>query len=293
MTKSVAMIGVGAMGAPMARRLLSGGFELTVCDRNDAATRPFAERGARVVSTASGCSASDVVLIMVHTGDQVADVLLGEDGIASGLSAGHSPIVSVMSTVSPELITELAARVRALGVRLIDAPVSGGALRAEEGTLTLIMGGEADDIEAAGPVWDSLAKRRFHCGPVGAAQTVKLINNIVCDANVLITGEAYRLALENGLKLRDATRVFDVSTGRNYLSEHPGEAASTYAAFVTTREDFDAVTTTIRKDVDLALDLADASPGAYPVLAHLRAVLDAIGPETFDNWRSIGAARDE
>jgi len=277
----------------MARRLLAAGFELTVCDRSDEATLPFAERGARVVRAARDCSASDVVLIMVLTGEQVKDVLLGEDGIVAGLNPGHSPTVAVMSTISAAAINDLEAAVRPRGVRLIDAPVSGGALRAEEGSLTLILGGEARDIEAAGPVWDSLATQRFHCGPVGAAQTVKLINNIVCDANVMITGEAYRLALENGLTLRATTPVLDVSTGRNYLSEHPGEAAASYAAFVETRESFDALTGTIRKDVGLALELASASPGSYPVLERLVSTVDAIGDETFENWRAVGAAQEE
>jgi 3-hydroxyisobutyrate dehydrogenase len=291
--ESVAIVGVGAMGAPMARRLLAAGFELTVCDRSEAAMRPFAERGARVVRAARDCSASDVILIMVLTGEQVKDVLLGEDGIAAGVSAEDSPIVAVMSTISAEAINDVAESVRPLGVRLIDAPVSGGAVRAEEGSLTLIMGGDPGDIDAAGPVWDSLSTQRFHCGRVGAAQTVKLINNIVCDANAMITAEAYRLALENGLKLRDTTPVLDVSTGRNYLSEHPGEAAASYATWAATRQSFDALTATIRKDLGLALDLAGASPGSYPVLERLVSTVDALGDETFDNWRAVGAAREE
>jgi 3-hydroxyisobutyrate dehydrogenase len=293
MVKSVAVVGVGTMGAPMARRLLSAGFELTVCDRSEAATRPFAECGARVVRAARDCIISDVVLVVVHTGEQVRDVVLGEDGLVAGLSGDRAPLVVVMSTIAANAVTELAESARPFGVRLVDAPVSGGALRAEEGTLTLIMGGDARDIEAAEPVWERLGTHRFHCGPVGAAQTLKLINNIVCDANVIVTGEAYRLALEHGLSLRDTTSVLDVSTGRNYLSERPGEAATAYAAWTATREDFDALTATLRKDVGLALELASGSPGSYPVLERLVATLEAIGDETFANWRAVGAAREE
>lgn len=216
------------------------------------------------------------------TGEQVKDVLFGEDGIAAGLSAERSPIVAVMSTISTEAINALAQAVRALRVRLVDAPVSGGALRAQEGSLTLIMGGDAGDIEAAGPVWDSLATRRFHGGPVGAAQTAKVINNIVCDANAMTTAEAYRLALENGLRLRDTIPVH-VSTGRSYLSKHPGEAAASCATWAETRQSFDPLTTTMRKDLGLALELAGASPGSYPVLERLVSTLGALGDETFDN----------
>jgi 3-hydroxyisobutyrate dehydrogenase len=293
MVKSVAVIGVGAMGAPIARRILSGGFELTVCDRSDDALRPFADSGVRVTHQPADCSAADLVLILVATSDQLRDVLMGENGITSGLTPQHSPLVGVMSTVSPDTVVDVQRTLAPMGIRVIDSPISGGAVRAEEGRLAVIMGGDASDIEAVTPVMQCLGPELFHCGPVGAAQTIKILNNILGMVNTVTVAEVYRLALDHGLSLDDATRILDVSTGRNWLSATPGEAATSFGTFTASRRSFDSLMAIMRKDRDLGLGLLSGSDGSFPVIEQLVSLVDSLGDETFDNWRVVGASRED
>ena len=262
-----------------------------VCDRDELALAPFAERGVTIARNARDCATADVILVVVLSGGQVRDVVLGPDGIAAGLPPGGTPILAVMSTIAPDAMGELAQAVAPTGMRLIDAPISGGALRAAEGNLTLILGGESSDIDDAAAVWDVIGTRRFHCGGVGSAQTVKLVNNVVADANAMITAEAYRLALELGLSLEDTIPVLEVSTGRNYLSERPGEAVASYATWTQTRGSFNSLQATMRKDVGLAVEAAARAPGEYPVMEQLAALLNAAGDQTFETWRAVAGAR--
>jgi 3-hydroxyisobutyrate dehydrogenase len=235
--QSVAVIGAGAMGDPIARRIHEGGYKLTVCDKNEDVLTRFAQLGARVTSKAADCASSEVVIVLVATGPQLRDVVLGPGGLQSGLVDGNSPVVAVMGTVSIATILEFQDSVRRSGLRVIDAPISGGVSGAENGTLTVMMGGETADIEFVRPVFSRLAGQLFHCGRVGSAQLMKIINNIVCIANVFISAEAYRLALEHGLNLAETAGVLDVSTGRNFVSADRAGVSSLYAtiAHVSTR----------------------------------------------------------
>jgi len=290
--KSVCVIGVGAIGAPIARRILEAGFELTVCDQNEYVLSRFVDLGVRITRVPADCAASDLVLVVVATAQQVRDVVVGKNGITSGLQSGRAPIIAVMSTVGPQAINDLEKTLKTLGVRLIDAPVSGGALRAEQGKLTILVGGETAAFESVKPVLESAGSRLFHCGAVGAAQTIKLVNNIIALANVLVTAEAYRLALDNGLALRDVTAILEVSSGRNHFSAHEGEAAGSFAGWTETRPDFDALTSILRKDLGLAQELASGSSTTFPFIQHLNSIMDALDDETFETWRVVGGARD-
>jgi 3-hydroxyisobutyrate dehydrogenase len=178
-------------------------------------------------------------------------------------------------------------------VRLIDAPISGGALRAEVGSLAIIMGGEDDDIDFARPVMESLGTQLFHCGPVGAAQTVKIINNILGIASTHFAAEAYRLALDHGLSVTDTAAVLEASTGRNYLSENAGEAAASFAKWAGTRREFDSLRSIMLKDLGIALELTSASQGSYPATERLMSLVGSLGDETFENWCTVGAAPAE
>lgn len=290
MIHSVAVIGIGAMGAPMARRIQGAGFALTVCDRNEAALAPFSRAGASVTAVPADCAAADLVLVVVATPEQVNSVVLGPQGVAAGLSRldrPHAPLLAVMSTVPAESIKALAQAVPTPRLRLIDAPVSGGVPRAEQGTLTILTGGETQDIEAAAPVFSCLGTHQFHCGAVGGAQTLKIINNILAMANAAVAGEAYRLALEQGLDLAHVAQVFDVSTGRNFLSADPAGPRAAYAAMVPDPAGFAALSAIMRKDLGLAVDLAAQAPGKYPVIRGLKALIDRLGDETYEHWRRI------
>jgi 3-hydroxyisobutyrate dehydrogenase len=288
MIRSVAVIGIGAMGAPMARRIQASGFALTVCDQNAAALRPFAESGARIAHKPYECSASDLVLLVVASHEQVRDVVLGEHGILIGAQGRLFPTLAVMSTVPAGYMQELAEVVEPLGLDLIDAPVSGGVVRAEQGTLTILTGGDARTVESVEPVFACLASHHVHCGELGAAQTMKIVNNILGIANAVIAAEAYGLALARGLDPIQVARVLEISTGRNFYSADPDGPRSTYAAMTGDRSAFDALSAILRKDLGLATALADTAASQYPVIHGLKDLIDSLGDETFAHWRRVG-----
>jgi 3-hydroxyisobutyrate dehydrogenase len=292
MAASAAVVGVGAMGAPIARRLISADYAVTVCDHSEAALAPFADGPATVTTEPAACAGAEIILILVATADQVRQVLLGEHGIASALDGNTSPLVAVMSTIGDRTVRDLQEQVAPVGLRLIDAPISGGPVRAEQGTLTVIMGGDAADIATARPFLECLGPNLFHCGRLGAGQTLKVANNILSNVNTLATAEVYRILVDRGLSLPEATQVLDVSTGRNWLSATPGEAATTFQSFTETREGFDSVLRIIRKDASLGRALSAESEGSFPVIEQVTALAESLGDETFDNWRAVAGAAE-
>jgi len=288
--RSVAVIGLGAMGAPMARRVQEAGFDLTVCDRTEARLAPFAHAGARIASAPAECAAADLVIVLVATPGQVREAVLGERGVRAGLAGGLTPILAVMSTVPVAVIEQLEQALTPLGVRVIDAPVSGGVSRAEQGTLTIMTGGDSEDVEAAGVVFACLANHRFHCGGLGAGEALKIINNMLGLANVVLAAEAYKLALDQGLDLTDVARVLDVSSGRNAFSADPAGPQSKYASMTRDGEAFASLVAIMRKDLALAVDMASRTAGQYPALHAIEAVVASLGNETFTDWRRIADA---
>lgn len=189
-----------------------------------------------------------------------------------------------MSTVDPEDVRALQAA--APGLRLLDAPVSGGVLRAANGTLTVMAGGVEAEVAEARPVLSALGSNVFHCGGLGSAQIVKVVNNVVCIASTVITAEAFRIAQDHGVDLAELTRVLEVSTGRSYLTNDPAGVPGAYAAMALDPRQFAGLLAILRKDLRLAAHLA-GEPG--PALASLAALLDTLGDETFETWRSLGA----
>ena len=148
---------------------------------------------------------------------------------------------------------ELAQELEPDGVRVVDAPISGGALKARDGTLAIIMGGRAEDCEELHPLMQSMGSSIFHCGPLGAGQATKIVNNLVGITTLMIAAEAYRIAGENGIALPDAIPVFEASTGRNFFTVRPNDAGEAYDAWTATRADFDSLQAILRKDIDLGL----------------------------------------
>ena len=288
MVTSVGVIGVGAMGGPIARRLHEAGFAVTVCDQNESTLTRVAASGAVAVRQAAHCGACDVVLVLVATPQQVRQVVAGEDGLVTGVQSGHRPIVLIMSTVPGHVVIDLQSAVASSGVRLLDAPISGGLLRAEEGTLSVMAGGDKSDLQAVQPVLDVIATDVFHCGPLGSGATIKIVNNIVGTANTLVLAEACRIALECGLDLDETVRVLDASSGRTYLTGSPGEVPQFFARLTRTRQDFDSLTAIMRKDFSLAVDLAADVEGTYPLIDRLKSFADSIGDETYENWHAVG-----
>jgi 3-hydroxyisobutyrate dehydrogenase-like beta-hydroxyacid dehydrogenase len=225
----------------------------------------------------------------VATPQQAHAVLLGAQGLRAGLAPGHAPIVALMSTVPVETVHELRAGLGADVGGFVDAPISGGLSRAERGTLTVMIGGEAAVVETVRPVLQAFATAIIRCGALGAGQAMKIVNNVVGNANVIFTAEAYRLASELGLEIADTARALEAATGRNFYSADPEGLPATFAALVRDRASFDALLAIVRKDVGFAHRLAASAQGHYPAIEGLKTIMDSLGDETYDNWRYIGA----
>ncbi|MEZ5784197.1 MAG: NAD(P)-dependent oxidoreductase [Rhizobiaceae bacterium] len=286
--EKVAVIGVGAMGAPMAMNIHKAGFELVVCDRSDKARASFEALGVRSTSEAADCADCDVVIILVATPDQVRAAVMGPGGLVSGVG-DKKPMLVIMGTVAPQTMKDLAQELSGIGMRVVDAPVSGGVIKAREGTLAIIMGGAEEDCAYLQPLMEAMGSNIFRCGALGSGQATKIVNNMVGISTLMIAAEAYRIGLENGLFLPDAMPVFEAGTGRNFLTSGPGDATQAYAAWASTRSDFDSLHSILRKDIDLALSIGQ-NAGPLPMTNALREVLANVGDETFENWLSVAQA---
>jgi 3-hydroxyisobutyrate dehydrogenase len=179
----VGFIGLGSQGAPMARRIVEGGYPLTLWARRPASVEPFADTAAKVVETPAELAAvSDLVCVCVVGDDDVRQVLEGDNGVLAGLAPGC--VIAIHSTVHPDTCRELAETAATKGVSVIDAPVSGGGPAAAEGRLLVMIGGDPDIVERCRPVFATYAEPIVHLGGVGSGQVTKLLNNLLFTAHI-------------------------------------------------------------------------------------------------------------
>jgi 3-hydroxyisobutyrate dehydrogenase-like beta-hydroxyacid dehydrogenase len=194
-SRRVAVLGIGLMGLPMARRLCEAGCTLSAWNRTRAKAEALAPLGARIAdSAAEAVQDADCVLLMLQDGATVEEVLF-HHGVAEALRAGG--LVIDMSSIQPREAREHAARLQALGLRHLDAPVSGGTVGAEAGSLAIMAGGEAEDVEAARPLFEVLG-RVTHVGGHGAGQLAKLANQMIVGITIGAVAEALLLCERGG-----------------------------------------------------------------------------------------------
>jgi 3-hydroxyisobutyrate dehydrogenase len=204
------------MGAPMARHLLSAGHDVTVHNRTREREVPLAELGAaRAGSPAEAALDADAVLTCVSDTPDLESVLFGEAGVVHGLAAGG--IVVDCSTVSPSATAELAARLAGRGIGLVDAPVSGGSEGAENGTLTIFVGGDPEHVERAAPVLQAFGKRITHLGPSGAGQMAKAVNQLMIAGTYATVGEGIALAQAAGLPLPQLLEALSAGAASSWV----------------------------------------------------------------------------
>jgi 2-hydroxy-3-oxopropionate reductase len=186
---NIAFIGLGIMGSPMAVHLAKAGHQVTGFNRTPDKAAPLVDAGGRAAeSIADAVRDAEVVCVMVPDSPDVVDVLTGEDGVFDNAKPGT--LVVDFSSIRPDVTTQLAEQAKAKGVRLVDAPVSGGEAGAINAALSIMVGGEADDFEAAKPYLDVVGKTVVHVGPSGAGQTVKAANQLIVAANIQALAEA-------------------------------------------------------------------------------------------------------
>jgi 2-hydroxy-3-oxopropionate reductase len=186
---NIAFIGLGIMGSPMAVHLAKAGHRVAGYNRTPEKAGPLVEAGGRAAeSIADAVRDAEVVCVMVPDSPDVTDVLAGEGGVFDNAKAGT--LVIDFSSIRPDVTTELAEQAAAKDMRLVDAPVSGGEAGAVNAALSIMVGGEADDFEAAKPFLDTVGKTVVHVGPSGAGQTVKAANQLIVAANIEALAEA-------------------------------------------------------------------------------------------------------
>jgi 2-hydroxy-3-oxopropionate reductase len=206
---TIGFIGLGIMGAPMARNLLAAGYELTVLDLVQAPVDALVAEGAMAgTSPAHVAAATDVLITMLPDSPQVEEVYLGPDGAYESLRPGWLSID--MSSIAPGTARTLAERASAAGADALDAPVSGGDKGAIAGTLSIMVGGEPAAFERARPMLEVMGQTIVHCGPAGAGQVVKVCNQVVVGVVIEAVSEALVLGAKAGV---DPARIADVLQG--------------------------------------------------------------------------------
>jgi 3-hydroxyisobutyrate dehydrogenase len=277
----VAFLGLGIMGSRMAANLARAGFDLIIWNRTAATAQEFAQghEGVTVASTpAEAAESSEIVVTMVVDGPQVEHVLLGEAGVATAARAGT--LCVDCSTIGPSATRAIAEELAGRGLEMVDAPVTGSAPRAEDGTLTIMAGGTPEAFARAEPVLRAMGRLVVHAGPLGHGQMVKLINNAVAATNAAVVGEALLVAARAGVDLDALTEVMAAGSG--------GSTMLDLKATPMRRHDFTPLFKLehMLKDVRLCLEEGQAAGAPFPFAALTREVLSAgmgrgLGQEDF------------
>jgi 3-hydroxyisobutyrate dehydrogenase-like beta-hydroxyacid dehydrogenase len=213
----VAFLGTGIMGSRMAANVVVGEFEVKVWNRTREKAEAVAElSGAGVADTpAEAAEGADAVITMVVDSPQVESVLFGENGAAAVLKEGA--LVVDMSTIAPTAVQSIAERLGQSGIHFIDAPVSGSSPKAEDATLTIMIGGSGEDFKRALPLLESMGELIVHCGPLGHGQMVKLLNNTLAATNAAVLAEAIAVAEKADLDMNALVKVVAASSGNSTM----------------------------------------------------------------------------
>jgi 2-hydroxy-3-oxopropionate reductase len=284
----IGFIGLGLMGAPMARNLMRAGHPLTVHNRSRAIVDKLAAQGATPASNPREVAeASDVVITCLPDSPDVQQVALGPDGIVHGARPGL--IYIDMSTISPPVTRQIAAQLAEVGVAMLDAPVSGGDIGAQKGTLSIMVGGPQETFDACLPILQVMGQQITYIGDSGAGQTTKACNQIVVAATMAGMGEALVLAAKSGV---DPARVVEAIRGG---------AARCWALEVRApqilRRDLQAGFKAYMqyKDLNIILDTGRAEQVSLPVTATVRELYTAMlaaGRGELDNSAVVTVLED-
>lgn len=218
MSKPIGFIGIGQMGRPMVERLAGAGHAVLIHDRRADALAPLsAAPGVTAAASAAMLAQSCDAIILMLPDSPIVDTLLWVDGLAASLSKGS--LLIDMGSSNPNATRANQAKLAAMGIALVDAPVSGGVRRAVDGSLAIMVGGASADVERALPLLQPMGKSIVPVGPPGAGHAVKALNNYVSAAGLVAACEALVAAEKFGIDPSVANRVFNVSTGRNNTTD--------------------------------------------------------------------------
>ena len=219
---TIAFIGTGTMGRPMLANLVRKGFAVTAYDVVPGALDAAVKAGANAASSsAAAARGADLIVTMLPSSSHVESVYLGNGGVLEGAASGK--LCVDMSTIDPAVSRRVAQALQGKGVRFIDAPVSGGVPRATDGTLAIMIGGDARDVEEARPALAAMGANLIHVGPVGAGEVAKLCNNLIAGVSAVAVSEAFRIAEGFGIDHKILTEVISKSSGNTWVmgAAHP------------------------------------------------------------------------
>ncbi len=269
MQESIGFIGLGIMGMPMARNLMKAGFSVSVYNRTRSKAEQLAGEGAALAGTLRELAeASSIIITIVSDTPDVEGLVLGDNGLIDHLKSGS--IVIDMSTISPQVTVEIAARLKEKGVWMLDAPVSGGEQGAIDGTLAIMAGGEEETFQRCLPVFQAMGRNIVHVGGSGAGQTVKLVNQILVIGNLNAVAEALVFARKQGV---DLTAAIDAVKA--------GAAGSWQLANLAPRmvqRDFRPgfMVDLMQKDLRLVMEAAESQQVTLPVTGLLHQLLGSL-----------------
>jgi 3-hydroxyisobutyrate dehydrogenase len=280
----IGFIGVGSIGAPMARCVIRGGFKVTVCDMSPRAQEEFRKTAFRVTDKASNCAGEQMVIVMVASDDQVKSVLLGENGLLEAVDPKRPPLLAIMSTILPQTTQAMAPHCAKKNVRLIDATVSGLPVVAEQGKLTIMVGGDPADLEAMRPVLKTMGENIFQTGALGSGNVTKLVNNMVGVSNLFLSVEAMSLAKKFGMDLHKLAAIMETASGRNFSTKDWDRGKATFNHFGQTLDVAKTLVDITRKDLLHVQEMAKQAGSPCPVTDGIVDAVNKITPQEIKEW---------
>jgi 3-hydroxyisobutyrate dehydrogenase len=255
----VGFVGIGNIGEPVCRHLLEGGYELLIYDADPEALVKLEDAPAESVASPEAlASESDVVLLSLPNSDVVEEVIFGEGGLKEGLSSGKALIDT--SSSRPSSTRGISERLAAEGIDMLDAPVSGGVLRAREGTLSIMVGGKRAVYEKYREIFESFGDKIFYVGDHGTGHLVKALNNLLSATTLASAAEAALLARRAGVAPDAFVEVINASNGRSYSTEVK------FPRYILTRTFDDGFALNLmNKDLKIALEAAAEMEVPMPI----------------------------
>ena len=275
-----AFIGLGNMGYPMAGYLAKADFDVTVYNRTTAKAEAWVkEYGSSSADTpAKAAEGADIILTCVGNDNDLRSIMFGEDGVLAGAGAGD--LIIDHTTASAIAAREIAQAAADQGVGFLDAPVSGGQEGAQNGALTVMVGGGADDFARGEPAMQCFAKAVTHMGDVGCGQLTKMVNQIACACSIQALAEGMNFAVKSGLDPHQVVDVISKGAAQSWQMENRGKT------MVDGKFDFGFACDWMRKDLDICLDEARANGAQIPLTALVEsfyARIQAEGDGRLDN----------
>lgn len=262
---NVAFIGMGTMGAPMALNLLKAGHSVVVHNRNRDREEPVAAAGAqRAASPQAAAQGAEIIITCVSDGPDVEAVMVGPEGVIHGAKPGA--IAIDMSTISPTTTRTIAAVLKQQQISMLDAPISGGSEGAKNGTLSIMVGGDAADVAMAMPVFEAMGKTITYVGPIGAGQLTKAINQIIIAGTYWGVAEGMAMGLKAGLDMEKVVQAVGGGAAGSWgLTNRSGNMLKNeYPLGFRTRFH--------RKDLNIALEAARELGVPLPIAAYVEQV---------------------